>query len=115
MPTAIIVGVLALVLQAGPARADDGASEAGVGVASAAATLIYGPTKVVYSLLGVVFGGFAYGLSGGDSDVMRAVITPAIRGDYVITPEHIRGERNVEFFGRSPDYLEEAVVLEEVY
>lgn len=106
---------MALALQASPARADSTASEAAVGAASAAATLVYGPTKIVYSVLGLVFGGFAYGLSGGDSDVMHAVITPAVRGDYVITPQQIRGERPVEFFGRSPEYREEAVVLEEVY
>jgi hypothetical protein len=46
---------------------------------------------------------------------MPAVVTPAVRGDYVVTPQHIRGERNLEFFGRSPDYREETVVLEEVY
>ena len=111
----LVVGALALVLQAGPARAEGGANEAGLGVASAAASLIYGPTKIVYSLLGVIFGGFAYGLSGGDSSVMSAVVTPAIRGDYVVTPMHLRGERPLEFFGRDPGYREDDVVLEDIY
>ena len=111
----LFVGALALVLQTNPARADTGANEAGLGVASAVASLIYGPVKVVYSLLGVVFGGFAYGLSGGDSNVMAAVATPAIRGDYVITPMHLRGERPIEFFGRDPGYRDDDVVLEDLY
>ncbi len=115
VPMVILVSALALVFQAGPVRADGAASEAGVGAASAFTSLIYGPVKIVYSVLGVVFGGFAWGLSGGDSDVMQAVVTPAVRGDYVVTPQHIRGERSLEFIGRSPDYREDTVVLEEVY
>jgi hypothetical protein len=111
----LFVGVLALVLQTGPARADSGANEAGLGAASAVTSLVYGPVKLVYSVLGVVFGGFAWGLSGGDSNVMHAVITPAIRGDYVITPSHLRGERPIEFFGRDPGYRDDDVVLEDLY
>ena len=32
------------------------------------------------------------------------VITAAVRGDYVVTPEHIRMERGLEFYGRAPEY-----------
>ena len=110
-----MVGVLVFALQSSPARAEDGASEAGMGVASAVASLVYGPVKIAYSLLGTVFGGVAWGLSGGDTEVLSAVVSPAIRGDYVITPSHIRGERSVEFIGRRPDYREDTVVLEEIY
>jgi len=102
-------------LQAGPARAQGGANEAGLGAASALTSLVYGPVKIVYSVLGVVFGGFAYGLSGGDSGVMRAVVTPAIRGDYVVTPAHLRGEQQLEFVGREPGYRQDEVVLEDIY
>lgn len=111
----LMVGVLVFALQSSPARAEAGPTEAGTGVASAVASLIYGPVKIVYSLLGTVVGGVAWGLSGGDTEVLSAVITPAIRGDYVITPSHIRGERSIEFFGRQPEYREDTVVLEEIY
>jgi len=77
--------------------------------------LVYGPVKMAYSILGVVFGGIAWGLSGGDTEVMTAVITPAVRGDYVVTPSHLRGEEHLEFIGRQPEYREDMVVLEEVY
>ncbi len=115
MRVTVMVGLLIFAFQASPVRAEGGASEAGTGTAAAIATLIYGPAKIVYSVLGVVFGGFAWGLSGGDTEVLSAVVTPAIRGDYVITPSHIRGERSVEFIGRRADYREDTVVLEEVY
>ena len=38
---------------------------------------------------------------------MMAVVTPAVRGDYVITPQHLRMEDRVEFFGQDPAYREE--------
>ena len=75
---------------------------------SALATLLYGPVKVIYAASGLIFGGLAWGLSGGDGDVLRAVMTPAVRGDYVITPSILRGERPLEFFGRSPEYRGDA-------
>jgi len=99
-----IVCVLAIALQATPAHAEGAGSEAGIGIASVLCSLVYGPVKVVYATLGLVFGGFAWALSGGDSDVADAVLTPAVRGDYVVTPNHLRGEDNLEFIGRHPDY-----------
>jgi type IV secretory pathway VirB2 component (pilin) len=115
MRVSVMVGVLVLLLQASPARAESTGASAGWGSAAAISSLIYGPVKVAYSVLGVVFGGIAWGLSGGDSEVMSAVITPAVRGDYVVTPSHLRGEETLEFIGRQPGYHEDMVVLEEVY
>lgn len=99
--------MIALAPQA--ARADDSMeSEAGLGAASALLTLLYGPVKVIYAFSGLLFGGLAWGLSGGDSDVLTAVVTPSVRGDYVITPALLRGERPLEFFGKDPEYRSEA-------
>ena len=101
--------VLALAPQAAQAQSQDSMpSEAGLGAGAAVLSLVYGPVKVVYALSGLIFGGLAWGLSGGDSDVLNAVITPAVRGDYVITPAILRGERPLEFFGRNPEYRGEA-------
>jgi len=102
----LLAGILALGVAPGVAQAaDDGlTNEAGIGTLSALATLIYGPTKIVYAVLGTVFGGIAWGLSGGDHDVMMAVVTPAVRGDYVVTPGVVRREDRLEFFGKDPEY-----------
>ena len=111
-----MLGVLVFLLQASPASADSKGASAGLGSAAVISSLIYGPVKMAYSIVGLVFGGIAWGLSGGDTEVMSAVITPAVRGDYVVTPSHLRGEEHLEFIGRRPDdYREETVVLEEVY
>jgi hypothetical protein len=115
MRVTVMLGVLVVVLQASPVRAESSGANAGLGSAAVISSLVYGPVKMAYSLLGVVFGGFAWVLSGGDTEVMTAVISPAVRGDYVITPSHLRGEQPVEFIGRRSDYREETVVLEEVY
>jgi len=104
---AILTAVMALTVAPRPAAADEMVNEAGMGAASALATLVYGPVKLVYATCGLVFGGIAWGLSGGDSQVLTAVVTPAVRGDYVVTPEHLRMQKSLEFFGRDPAYREQ--------
>ena len=96
--------VLALAVAPTAATAESLGNEAGIGAASALSSLVYGPVKLLYATSGVVFGGLAYGLSGGNSAVFDGVITPAVRGDYVVTPAHLRAERNLEFYGQDPRY-----------
>ncbi len=97
----VAVVVLGLVPAAAHAQQSAG-SEAGWGAGSAILSLLYAPTKVVYAIGGTVIGGFAWLFSAGDGDVARAVINPAVRGDYVVTPSHLRGEKPLEFIGREP-------------
>ena len=110
--------ILALAIAPGAAYAEEDGltNEAGVGMLAALSTLIYGPTKIVYASMGMVFGGVAWGLSGGDNDVMKAVITPSVRGDYVVTPAHILMEQPLEFLGRDPQYraTQHAMVSEDL-
>src|SRR5262245_24479548 len=98
----LLAGVMASAVVSGPAAADGLGSEAGMGALAGVSTLVYAPVKLVYATMGTLFGGIAWGLSGGDSDVMMAVMTPAVRGDYVITPKQLRMEEPIEFFGRDP-------------
>ena len=112
---ALLTALLAITLQAGPAWAESQAAEAGIGTAAALTSLIYGPVKVIYATLGLLIGGIAWGLSGGDSDVMNAIITPAVRGDYVVTPDMLRGRDDLEFIGRDPAYRPQADVVADVY
>ena len=73
-----------------------------LGAGSVLGTFVYGTVKTGYALLGSVIGGLAFVLTGGRGDVARAILQPAIRGDYVITPEHITLERPLIFAGRDP-------------
>jgi len=115
---ALLACALAIAIAPGTAyAAEDGlTNEAGIGTAAALCTLLYGPLKIVYAGLGLIFGGVAWGLSGGDSQVASSVITPAVRGDYVVTPSHIRMEESLEFMGRDPQYrdTQHAVVSEDL-
>jgi hypothetical protein len=120
--TALMCG--AVLLSGSPALANDPDNNTvGTKIGAASLTVLYLPVKLVYAALGGVVGGLAWGLSGGDSAVMNAVITPAVRGDYAVMPAHLREGRFPEFLGRdpayaaqsTPQYVEQAVVFEESY
>jgi hypothetical protein len=108
------IGALTLVccvaIAAGPGTslAESGnkemAQEAGIGVGSALVTLLYAPVKLAYATGGLVVGGLAWAFSGGDAEVANVVLTPSLRGSYVITPSQLRGDKEIEFFGRKPEY-----------
>jgi hypothetical protein len=107
--SALLVALILSMAVPSAVQADMGSdlpNEGGIGAVAALSTLIYGPVKLTYAVLGLLIGGSAWGLSGGDQQVLEAVVTPAVRGDYVVTPQHIRMERSLEFYGREPQYRE---------
>jgi hypothetical protein len=82
----------------------DMAKDAGIGAGTAIASLIYAPIKLTYALGGLVVGGLAWAFSGGDSEVASIVLTPSVRGDYVVSRSQLVGKQEIEFFGRRPEY-----------
>jgi hypothetical protein len=72
---------------------------AGLGVASLIATIPYGALKVAFAVVGGVVGGMTYVFSGGNEDAAKSVWTTTMYGTYVLTPEHLRGDRPVRFLG----------------
>ena len=76
--------------------------EAGYGIGSALANVLYIPAKVTYAGLGVLTGGIGYLLSGGRADVANNIIYPAVGGHYVVTPSHLKGEQPLYFVGAPP-------------
>ncbi len=98
--TAIILLILACQLSMAPSvRAESSASVAGAGVGAFVATLFYTPAKTIYAILGGLVGSAAYALSGGDEVAASRIWTPALRGTYVLTPAHLRGEEPIRFAG----------------
>ena len=95
--------VAGLVSAAPAAHAESAAREAGIGLGSFFGSLLYAPVKIIYATGGLITGGLAYVVSGGDGDVTGPIINASVRGDYMITPDHIRGEKEVAFIGRSPE------------
>jgi hypothetical protein len=74
----------------------------GYGVGSVLSSLFYSPLKVTYAGLGLLTGGLGFVLSAGNVDVANNIINPAVRGDYVVTPSHLKGEEMLIFIGPPP-------------
>lgn len=66
--------------------------EAGYGTLAALSTMVYGPLKMVYSLLGGFTGGLAYLVTVGDLETAEKVWSVSMGGTYVVTPGMLRGE-----------------------
>jgi hypothetical protein len=76
--------------------------EAGYGAGAAIASVFYIPAKVTYAGLGLITGGLGYLLTGGKADVANNIIYPAVRGNYVVTPSHLKGTEPIYFVGAPP-------------
>lgn len=76
--------------------------EVGYGIGSALANLVYIPAKVTYAGLGLLTGGLGFVLSAGRADVANNIIYPSIRGNYVVTPSHLKGNDPIYFVGAPP-------------
>jgi hypothetical protein len=83
-----------------PKNADQNiAVEGGLGAGSALASIAWAPVKLVYVLGGLVIAGLGYGWAGADSEVSKRVLRTCLAGDYIITPEHLMGEKRIRFAG----------------
>ena len=96
-----ILLLLVLVLSAQPVFADtsEKAADVGLGIASFVSTLPYGAVKLAYAGLGAIVGGFTYLLTAGDLDSANVVWEKSLLGTYVITPDHLTGDKQVRFLG----------------
>ncbi len=95
--------VCSMLAAATPARADEEASGGkytGLQLGALGCTLLYGPAKLVYAGLGSIVSGFSWALTGGNTEVAKSIFVASAYGDYIITPEHLKGQRSIEFVGR---------------
>ena len=81
------------------ASGDASASGVGIQAGSALATIIYFPLKLAFAIGGGVVGGLAYGFSGGSEQTAKNIWIPSIYGTYIITPEHLKGDKPIRFLG----------------
>jgi type IV secretory pathway VirB2 component (pilin) len=102
----LLLPTLVLALGTAVPGAANAAQSAGAeflyGTGAVVCSILWGPTKVIYAVLGATVGGLAWVLTGGRSDTARSIIQPAVRGDYVVTPENLAGNRPISFVGRDP-------------
>lgn len=74
----------------------------GLGTASVFLSLPYSIGKFVFATMGGIFGGFTYVFSAGNLKAANSVWDTSMRGTYVLTPRHLKGEDQVRFFGVPP-------------
>ena len=86
-----------------PSQAEPSSGEdLGYGVGSVLASMFYSPFKITYAGLGLLTGGLGFVLSAGNLDVANNIISPAVRGNYIVTPRHLKGEEPLIFVGLPP-------------
>ncbi|HKO31829.1 MAG TPA: hypothetical protein VJU54_11870 [Nitrospiraceae bacterium] len=74
-------------------------SSAGMGAASAVATILYFPFKAAFAIGGGIVGGLAYAFSGGNEKAAKSIWDTSLRGTYYISPDHLEGNRPIRFLG----------------
>lgn len=75
------------------------AVEGGLGAGAAVASIVWAPLKLVYAFGGLVIGGLGYAWAGADGEVSKRVFKTCLAGDYIITPQHLMGEKRLRFAG----------------
>ncbi len=75
------------------------ASSAGMQAASVFSTILYAPFKVAFAVGGGIVGGLAYAFSGGNENAAKSIWTTSLYGTYLLTPDHLRGDKPIRFLG----------------
>ena len=88
-----------------PAAATDTSGSTPTGVALQATswllTVPYGAVKIAYALGGGILGGLAWVATGGRTETAQAIWNPSMKGDYIVQPQHLTGEKSLHFMGAS--------------
>jgi len=74
-------------------------SDAGMLAMAGLSTLLYFPLKAVFAISGGIVGGLTYVFTGGDEHAAKSVWNTTLYGTYIITPDHIQGNRPIRFLG----------------
>lgn len=74
-------------------------SSAGMQVAAGFSTLLYLPLKVAFAIGGGIVGGLTYAFTGGNEQAAKSVWNTSLYGTYLITPDHLQGNRPIRFLG----------------
>jgi hypothetical protein len=75
------------------------ASSAGMQVAAGLSNLLYFPAKLCLAIGGGIVGGLTYIFSGGNENAAKSVWTTSLYGTYILTPDHLQGNRPIRFLG----------------
>ncbi len=99
LAAAILASVLTIPATGIAADAERAKQDAGIGLAAAMANIFYIPAKLTYAALGGVTGGLTYAMTLGNTEAAEKVWVASGGGDYVLSTEHMSGERRIHFTG----------------
>ncbi|HSN03645.1 MAG TPA: hypothetical protein VLS44_01595 [Nitrospira sp.] len=68
-------------------------------VAAGLVTIPYLACKGAFAIVGGVVGGLTYVFSGLNENAAKNVWTTSMYGTYIITPEHLSGDKAIRFLG----------------
>jgi hypothetical protein len=102
--------VAAILLAARPAATAEShlvhiARDAGLGLGAAACTAIYAPVKTFIGGSGIIVAASAWALTGGQRDPAMTIAERTLGGDWIVTQQHLRGERDFTVLGRDHEGL----------
>jgi len=101
--TIVITLALLIALGGNIAIAEDSGSASGAGLQAASwlATVPYGAAKVLYAVSGGVVGSLAWVMTGGNTEIAKAIWSPSMTGHYIVQPQNLTGDRALHFVGGS--------------
>lgn len=82
-----------------PSSEGGNASSAGMQVAAGLSNFLYLPLKLAFAIGGGIVGGLTYAFSGGNEKAAMPVWETSLYGTYIITPDHLQGNRPIRFLG----------------
>lgn len=78
-----------------------GTNDLATGAASFLLTPVYGAFKLAFAGAGAIIGGLTWVFTGGDNASAQHVWDASLKGTYIITPEHLEGEKPIHFVGET--------------
>ncbi len=75
------------------------ASSAGMQAAAGLLTIPYVVCKAAFAIAGGIVGGLTYAFTGGNENAAKSVWTTSMYGTYILTPDHLQGNRPIRFLG----------------
>jgi len=75
------------------------ASSAGMQAAAGLLTIPYVACKAAFAIAGGIVGGLTYAFTGGNENAAKSVWTTSMYGTYILTPDHLQGNRPIRFLG----------------
>ena len=83
------------------AGAEDSGTPSGAGLQAASwlASVPYGAAKVLYAVSGGVVGSLAWVMTGGNTDIAKAIWSPTMTGHYIVQPQNLTGDQPLRFVG----------------